>query len=216
MPRCNLGCGLAERLNMRLPVRNKSERPLTLFIEPWCDNYELLPGGEALVDLEDGLPHSIDVYDDQVTVWSEGSGSPTVEILPVEDQCVVEALQLSQAWLHQLGAKNAADVMDDAIRKLEKDQGHLRARAMVFGAFQAGLQAKEAEQKPKGPALPLWSGDEVLAASWAAGGTAAYLNRRARRRLSFPGWGRGPLDTEMVRLAFERAERVIIGMERSG
>jgi hypothetical protein len=199
---------------MRLPVRNKSERPLTIFIEPWCDDYELLPGGEALVDLEDGLPHSIDVYDGQVTVWSEGSVPPAVETIPIEDQSIVEALALGRVWLHQLGARDAAAAMDDAVRKLEGDQGYLTAHIMVFGAFHAGLQAKEAEQRPKGPALPPWAGDAVLAASRAAGGTAAYLNRRARRRFSFPGWGRGPLDTDTVRSAFERAERVMVGTER--
>lgn len=153
------------------------------------------------------------MYDGQVTVWSEGSASPTVEIVPKEDHSVVEALQLARVWLHQLGAKDAAEAMDAAVSSLENHDGYLKSRAMVLRVFLAGLRSKEAERKPRSPALPPWSGPEPLAVCWDAGGIAGYLNRRARRRLAFPGWGRGPLDTDTVRSAFARANKVIDGMK---
>lgn len=197
---------------MRLPIRNRSDRPLHIFIEPWCDDYEVLPGGEAFVRLEDGHPHSIDVYNGQVTIWNEGDAQAVVEVVPEENQRIVEALQLARVWLYQLGGKDAADTMDGALSRLESTAGNVKARAMMFGAFHRGFAAKEAEPKPKGPALPPWLGHEAVASAWAAGGAAAWLNRRARRRFGFPGWGKGPLDTDYAREAFARAIAVIGGM----
>jgi len=66
---------------MRLPIRNYLSTPLTIFIEPICDQYEVPVGGEAIVTLEDGHPHSIDVHPDQwVSVWNEGPKLAQVEI----------------------------------------------------------------------------------------------------------------------------------------
>jgi hypothetical protein len=65
---------------MRLPFRNYHPTPLTIFIEPECDQYEVPAGGMAIVTLEDGLPHSIDVHPEQwISIWSEG-GKGKVEI----------------------------------------------------------------------------------------------------------------------------------------
>jgi hypothetical protein len=66
---------------MRLPIRNYLETSLTIFIEPICDQYEVPPGGEAVVTLDDGHPHSIDVHPDNwVSIWNEGDSWPIVEI----------------------------------------------------------------------------------------------------------------------------------------
>jgi hypothetical protein len=66
---------------MRLPIRNYLETSLTIFIEPICDQYEVPPGGEAVVTLDDGHPHSIDVHPDNwVSIWNEGDSWPIAEI----------------------------------------------------------------------------------------------------------------------------------------
>lgn len=66
---------------MRLPIRNYLSTPLTIFIEPVCDQYEVPAGGEAVVILEDGRPHSIDIHPENwVSVWNEGPEWATVEI----------------------------------------------------------------------------------------------------------------------------------------
>ena len=67
---------------MRLPIRNHTEKPLGLFIEPIFNEYEIPPGGEAIVTLEDGNPHSIDVHDGAVTVWNEGPEPVSVVVRP--------------------------------------------------------------------------------------------------------------------------------------
>lgn len=204
----------AKEKEMRLPIRNKTERTLHVFIEPWCDNYELPPKGEAFVHLEDGHPHSIDVFDGQVSIWSEGAKEVRVDVVSEEDQSIAQALQFARVWLYQLGGRDAADAMDEAIARLEGSQGYLKARACIFDAFHQGFHAKEAEQKPRRAALPPWPGDDLLAAAWAAGGTAAWLNRRARRRFAFPGWGVGPLDTDYAREVFAKATAQIGGTEQ--
>lgn len=67
---------------MKVPIRNYLGEPLTLFLEPWCDEFEIPPGGEAIITLEDGRAYSIDVYPEQwVSFWDEGSSPPAaVEI----------------------------------------------------------------------------------------------------------------------------------------
>jgi len=66
---------------MRLPIRNYLSTPLTIFIEPVCDQYEVPARGEAVVVLEDGHPHSIDIHPQNwVSVWNEGSERAGVEI----------------------------------------------------------------------------------------------------------------------------------------
>jgi len=74
---------------VKLPIRNYLPVPLTLFIEPWCDQYEIPPGGEAVVTLEDGRPHSIDFLPNNwVSLNDEGmaaTATATVEIYPDRD-----------------------------------------------------------------------------------------------------------------------------------
>jgi len=62
---------------VKVPIRNYHTTPLTLFIEPWCIQYEIPPGGEAHVTLEDGCPYSIDVHPQQfVAFWDESTNPP--------------------------------------------------------------------------------------------------------------------------------------------
>ena len=66
---------------MKLPFRNYHPTPLTIFIEPECDAYEVPVGGMAIVTLEDGQPHSIDVHPEQwISIWNEGYTKALVEI----------------------------------------------------------------------------------------------------------------------------------------
>lgn len=66
---------------MRLPIRNYLDAPLTIFIEPVCDQFEVPPQGEAAVILRDGHPHSIDVHSDNwISIWNEGPEGAVVEI----------------------------------------------------------------------------------------------------------------------------------------
>ena len=65
---------------MKLPIRNKTSESILLFIEVTCEEYEIPAGGEALVTLEDGQPHSIDLHDRQITVWNEGYERALVDI----------------------------------------------------------------------------------------------------------------------------------------
>jgi hypothetical protein len=69
---------------VRLPIRNYTSTPLTLFIEPYCNQFEIPPGGEAIITLEDGQPHSIDYHPDNwVSLWDEGlNPMATVEVFP--------------------------------------------------------------------------------------------------------------------------------------
>jgi hypothetical protein len=65
---------------LKLPVRNYTAGPLTLAVEPFCEEYEIPPGGEAFVTLEDGCPHSIDVHPERwITLWDE-SACQTAEV----------------------------------------------------------------------------------------------------------------------------------------
>ena len=81
---------------MKLPIRNYTENPLTLFIEPLCEEYFVPPNAEAIVRLEDNYPHSIDVYKSQVTIWNEACNEAVVELVSVEQKKIVEAIQLIQ------------------------------------------------------------------------------------------------------------------------
>ncbi len=66
---------------MRLPIRNYTSEPLTLCVEPLCEEYEIPAGGEAIVILQDGRPHSIDVHPDRwVTLWDEGTPEAEVKV----------------------------------------------------------------------------------------------------------------------------------------
>lgn len=69
---------------VNLPIRNYTDAPVTLFIEPYCAEHELPAGGEAVVTLEKGFPHSIDIHPDRwLSLWDEGSTAlARVEIFP--------------------------------------------------------------------------------------------------------------------------------------
>jgi hypothetical protein len=192
---------------MKLPIRNRGEQPFTIFIEPYCDEYSVPLGGEAIVCLEDGHPHSIDAWDGGISIWVEG-GAFNVEIVTEEQQSVVKALRLAGTWLHRLDAKSAAAAIHDSVSRIERSEGYLNSRVQVFSAFHRGFQIKEGEESPANEQLPRWLGNETLAAAYDAGGTAAYLNRLARRHAWFPELGTGPFDTDIARSAFERAAAI--------
>ena len=66
---------------MRLPIRNYLATSMTVFIEPICEQHEGPAGGEAVITLEDGYPHSIDYHPDNwVSIWNEGPEFAAVEI----------------------------------------------------------------------------------------------------------------------------------------
>lgn len=66
---------------MKLPIRNYFPTPLTIFIEPYCDEFEIVPGGKAKITLEDGPPHSIDIHPDNwISIWNEGRELAKVEL----------------------------------------------------------------------------------------------------------------------------------------
>jgi hypothetical protein len=192
---------------MKLPIRNRGEQPLIVFIEPYCDEYKVPVGGEAIVCLEDGHPHSIDAWDGQISIWVEG-GEFNVEIVTEEQQSVVEALRLARTWLHRLDAKSAAAAIHDSVSRIERNEGYLNSRLQVFSAFYCGFQMKESEESPASEQLSEWLGNETLAAAYDAGGTAAYLNRLARLQAWFPELGTGPFDTDVARSAFQRAAAI--------
>ena len=71
---------------MKLPIRNHSASPLTLVIEPLYESHEIPPGGEAIVTLQDGQPHSVDVHDGLwVTVWNDGNLPTEVVVFATHD-----------------------------------------------------------------------------------------------------------------------------------
>jgi hypothetical protein len=194
---------------MRLPIRNTGERVLTIFVEPVCDQHEVPVGGEAIVCLEDGCPHSVDVSEDWITIWNEGTEA-SVEIVTESEKSVVEALRLARLWLHRLGGARAGEAIDNCVTDLEQRNGYVNARAQVFGAFFRGFRLKATEALPSSDKLPTWPGRADLAPAYHAGGTAAWLNYTARRSDAFPGPGIGPFDTDAVQSRFEHAETIRI------
>jgi len=178
---------------MRIPIRNKSHRPLTIFVELQCDQFEVPTGGEAIVRLEDGRPHSIDVDDAWVTIWDEG-GAASVEVISKDDKRIDEALMFTRIWLHRLGAESEAVLIDETIERFEASIGYFAARDRVFRAFHEGFS---------GSVSPV--SDKTLEACFLAGKTAARLNDSARIARSFPELDAAPFDTETVRSAFNRA-----------
>lgn len=92
---------------MKMPIRNRQAVPLTLFVEPWCNEYEIPPGGEARIALEDGRPHSLEICAENfVILWDEGDGSwPAVEIfdadqtqVPMDPIVALTRLPAPSAW----------------------------------------------------------------------------------------------------------------------
>lgn len=185
---------------MRLPIRNKSDRPLTVFIEPWCDEFEVPVGGEAVIRLQDGPAHSIEIDDAWVTIWDEGAGA-TVEVISAHDKKVDDALRLSQSWLHRFGAEAEAEFIGETVERLEPQIGYLNARLQTFRAIHDGMTSVELGRAAAGELL-----DGDLAECYRVGVIAAQLNQRAREEHSFPEIdAAAPLDTDTVRSAFARA-----------
>lgn len=179
---------------MRIPIRNKGDRPLTVFVELQCDQFEVPAGGEAIVRLADGHPHSIDVDDAWVTIWDE-SGDASVEVISSSDKRVDDALMLIRVWLHRLGADAEALLIDETVERLETTIGYFAARDRVFRAFHAGFSGADSPSQET----------RTLAACCVAGATAARLNAAAAQAQSFPELGTAPFDTNTARSAFSRA-----------
>lgn len=65
---------------MRLPISNCLSGPLTIFVEPYCDQYDVPAGGVAWITLSEG--DGIEIYSEcWVTIWDNGPGEVTVEVL---------------------------------------------------------------------------------------------------------------------------------------
>ena len=193
---------------MRLPIRNTGKAPLTIFVEPYCDQYEVPIAGEAIVTLEDGAPHSIDLDAEHVTIYVE-AGDWKVEVLSESEKSVDNALTLIRVWLYRLDAENAVVLIDDTINRLEKDAGYLGARVQVFEAFHQGFSFSNGQAPLAGETQPEWSGDRILYSSYGAGEIAARLNIAARSKDFGLGKGVGPFDTDTVRSAFVHAATVV-------
>lgn len=93
---------------MKLPIRNYTSTPLTLFIEPHCNQHEIPPGGEAIVILSDGKPHSLDFRPEN---WvspcfgAEGAGRGTrMMAYDFERWVANEALSRRNPWLRRVYA----------------------------------------------------------------------------------------------------------------
>lgn len=179
---------------MRLPIRNRGSRSLTVFVELQCDRFEVPVGGEAIVRLADDRPHSIDVDDAFVTIWDEG-GNASIEVISISDKRIDDALMLARVWLHRLGAGTEALLIDETVERLEPSVGYFAARDRVFRAFYAGFSGADSVSQE----------NKLLAACCLAGSTAARLNNAAREARSFPELGVAPFDTDAARSAFSRA-----------
>lgn len=195
--------GMADGCNpdliMRLPIRNKFDRPLRIFMEPTCDEYEIPVGGEAIVRIEDGLLDSIDVEDGWVTIYDD-SCCATVEVVSTDDQLFDYALRLTHTWLQRFGARDEAELIYGTVADLEPVVGYFTARKQVFTAFHDGLADEEQGSADTAPQ------DERLAACYRIGVQAARLNQTARETHAFPELdGPAPLDTDVVRSAFALA-----------
>lgn len=186
---------------MRIPIRNKLDRVLTIFVELQCDQFEVPVGGEAIVRLEDGCPHSIDIDDAWVTIWDEG-GTAAIEIIANSDKRVDDALMYTRIWLHRLGAKEEASLIDETVDRLEISDGYLSSRDRVFRAFHAGFLREDEGRSFEEIPSPQ---DHSLAACYCVGITAARLNRTAREDRAFPELSAAPFDTDTVRSAFANA-----------
>jgi hypothetical protein len=186
---------------MKLPIRNRSDKPLTLFFEPWCNEHVVPPGGEALLRFDGAQLHSIDVEDGWLTIWEEGSGTVAVEVIGEEHREVADTLGIARGWLHRLGGQRAVEAMVSSLAALEEAHGHAEAHALAFTAFRQGFEAGKADAP--------WTGPPLAAPCYEAGARAARLNRRARWLWTFPGWGKGPFDTDTIRTAFARASALI-------
>lgn len=198
--------------DMKLPVRNYTSTPLTLFIEPYCDRYEIPPQGEAIVILDDGEGHSLDFHPENwVSLWNEGRSDAVVEIVSKEQKIVVDALGFARTWLHRYGSEGvqAAQDLDSAIEREEKRVGYLSARFAAYQAFREGFRRKAAEVEPDSAALPRWRGRAAVAGAYRAGGVAAYCNHRTRLDPGLVELGEAPFDTDTARRKFDEADAMV-------
>jgi hypothetical protein len=194
---------------VKLPIRNYTPTPLTLFIEPHCDEYEIPPEGEAIVILDGGESHSIDFHPENwVSLWNEGGSEAVVEIVSKEQNAVVDALAFARVWLHRYGPEGEAAAKDlgDAIDREEKAVGYLRAHFAAYQAFREGFRTKALEREPQSAMLPQWRGSQTLAAAYRAGGVGAYFNYRTRLEPGLVELGEPPFDTETARQQFTDAD----------
>ncbi|MDZ7896364.1 MAG: hypothetical protein U5M50_16270 [Sphingobium sp.] len=93
---------------------------MTVFVELQCVQVEVPVGGEAIIRLADGCPHSIDVDDRWVTIWDE-DGSASVEVVTSDDRRIDDALMIARVWLHRLGAKDEALLIEATVEALGAD-----------------------------------------------------------------------------------------------
>lgn len=184
---------------MRLPIKNNFDRPLTVFMEPMCNQFEIPPGGEAIVRIEDGFLGPIEFEDAWVTIY-DTSCCASVEIVSDQDRKFDGALRLASTWLFNLGAITEGKLIDDVVEELEPISGYLDARKQVFISFYDGFKSLKRRNSSNGSPP-----DANLAACRQAGVVAARLNEAARLSFSFPGFGIGPLDTDLVKSAFASA-----------
>lgn len=196
---------------MQLPTRNRSSKPLTLFIEPYCDEFEIAPDAEAIITLTDGAPHSLDFHSEScVSLWDEGERPAVVEVVSKEQNAVVNALNFGRGWLHHFGAegKTAVTDIDEAVARAEESHGYLAARFSAYRAFRDGFRLKQSDAEPRDAALPEWSGEPVLASVYRAGALAAVFNHRVRIEPNLIELGTPPFDTDTAREMFERADGI--------
>jgi hypothetical protein len=197
---------------MKLPIRNNTSAPLRLFIEPYCDQYEIPPAGEAIVTLDDAGAHSLDFHpENSVTLWDEGENFAVVEIVSKEQNAVINAISFVTGWLFQYGAegKAARKDLEDAVEREERERGYLRSRFDVYQAFREGFRTKAAEDEPPSAILPKWTGNDVLGDAYRAGGVAAYFNYRTRLEPTLVELGMAPFDTDIARQTFNDADAMI-------
>ena len=197
---------------MKLPLRNYNSTALTLFIEPYCDQYEIPPEGEAIVMLDDGGAHSLDFHPENwVSLWNEGDNLAVVEIVSKEQKAVIEALSFVRGWLYQYGTegKQAAKDLDAAIEREEQSRGYIDARFDAYRAFREGFRWKMADDAPDTAELPEWKGGASLADAYRAGGVAAYFNYRTRLEPGLVELGEAPFDTDIAHRMFNDADALV-------
>ena len=197
---------------MKLPIRNRTATTMTLFVEPWCSQFEIPSEGEAIVILADGETYSLDIHPENwVTIWNEGQTEAVVEVISKEQNAVVDALSFATVWLHQYGSPGrvAAEDLDRAINCEEGILGYFRARIAAYQAFREGFRTKAAEVNPHTGDLQKWRGSEGLQGAYQAGGVAAYWNHRTRLKPSLVELGEAPFDTDMARRKFADADAMI-------
>jgi hypothetical protein len=197
---------------MKLPIRNHISSPLTLFIEPYCDQYEIPPEGEAIVTLEDGEPYSLDCCPENlVTLWGNHGGDALVEIVSKEQNRVIHALSFVHGFLFQYGreGKAAARDLHDSIDRSEKTDGYVGARFQAYKAFREGFRTKAAELEPRDARLRKWSAGRALAGAYRAGGVAAYFNHRTRIEPTLIDLGMPPFETDYAQRVFDEADAMV-------